>query len=305
MAVRRTLLRSLLVAPLVLFALVTISFFLMRLAPGGPFDGERRMDPEVRAALDASYGLDRPLIQQYGKYLVNLSRGDLGPSFQHRGRRVSEILMQGLPVSMVIGGAALLIAMILGVTSGAVAALWRNRWPDHASMLVALVGLSLPAFVIGPLLQMLFAMQLGWLPAAGWGINPVYAILPILTLALPFTARIARLTRAGLLEVLHQDWMRTARAKGHSWSSAVIHHGLRAGLTPVVAYVGPAAATIMTGSLVVEKIFQIPGLGRCFVDSAINRDYTVVLGAVIVYGVLIVVCNMLCDILHALMDPRV
>ncbi|MFW5699099.1 MAG: ABC transporter permease [Planctomycetota bacterium] len=305
---RRYLLKRLLQTPLVLLLLVTVSFFMMRLAPGGPFDAEKPLDPATRAALDARYGLDRPLHEQYGRFLGRLIQGDLGPSFQFKTRTVNEIIAGNLGPSIVLGLLALSFALGIGLAAGVVSALRQNTALDYSTMTMAMVGLSVPAFVIGPLLQLLVAMRLGWLPVAEYGqglATPRYLILPALTLALPFSARIARLTRAGMLEVINQDFVRTARAKGLREHTVILRHALRGSLLPVIAFLGPAVASLLTGSLVVEKIFQIPGLGRCFVDSALARDYTVVMGTMIVYGGFIIVFNLVTDVLLVLADPRV
>jgi len=311
------LVKRLLRAPLVLFLLITISFFLMRLAPGGPFSRERALSEEAQAALEAMFGLDQPLHIQYEQYLASLLRGDLGRSMKHKDRTVNEIIAYGLPKSVLLGSVALVLALAIGCFAGILSALKPNSWPDTLAMGVAILGISLPAFVIGPLLQvyaapllhrLCAALGLEWrIAIAGWESKGLAAclILPAVTLALPFAARIARLTRAGMLEVMSQDFIRVARAKGLRERTVVVRHALRGGLLPVVSYLGPAIAMIMTGSLVVEKIFQIPGMGREFVEGALNRDYTLVLATVIVYGVLIIACNLIVDIAYTLLDPRV
>jgi oligopeptide transport system permease protein len=305
--VSRYILRRLAQTPLVLWLLVSLSFFMMRFAPGGPFSAERRLDPVVEAALEAKFHLDKPLLQQYVLYLGNLLRGDLGPSLKHRSRTVNEIIAATLPTSLCLGAMAMLLAAALGCSVGIAAALHHNQWPDYGSMTCAVIGISLPTFVIGPLLQLFLSLRWAVLPLAGYrGIGePVYLVLPALTLALPFAARIARLTRAGMLEVLNEDFIRTARAKGLAEHVVILRHALRGGLLPVVSYLGPASAMVMTGSLVVERIFQIPGLGREFVEGALNRDYTLVMGTVVVYGSLLIVCNLLVDFTYSLLDPRV
>ncbi|TVR39492.1 MAG: ABC transporter permease [Planctomycetota bacterium] len=303
----RYLLRKLALAPLVLFVLVTISFFLMRAASGGPFDGDRGLDPEIEQAIRDHFRLDDPLFQQYLYFLGGLLRGDLGPSFNQRGVQVSEIIATYLPVSIYVGLISMILALFLGMAAGIWAAMRHNRWQDQSAMTAALIGLSVPAFVTGPLLMMVFSIALGWLPVAGWngyaGLS--HLILPATCLALPFAGRIARLARTGMLEVIHQDYIRTARALGLAEHQVILHHALRGACVPVAGFLGPAIASLVTGSLVVEMIFQIPGLGREFVLSAFNRDYTLVMGTVIVYGAVIIIANLLADLLLAWLDPRV
>lgn len=289
-----------------LFLLVTAAFFLVRFAPGGPFDYERALPPEIEANLLAQYHLDEPLWQQYSRYLGDILQGDLGPSFQYRDYRVSELIADGLPVSMLLGGLAMLLALLLGVGAGMIAALKHSRWPDHAVMGFSMTGISIPNFVLAPLLILLFAVYLGWLPAGGWrGAAPANLVLPVVTLALPLVAYIARLTRSSLLDVLGSDYIRTARAKGLGQRTILLRHALKPTLLPVISYLGPAAAAVMTGSVVIEQIFGIPGVGRFFVQGALNRDYTLVLGVVIFYGALVILFNLLVDICYALLDPRV
>lgn len=297
----------LLQAPVVLLVLVTISFFLIRFAPGNPFSGDRNLDPQVLAALEAKYRLDRPVWVQYGCFLRDLARGDLGPSMKHKGRTVNEIIGHALPPSLLLGSLALFLAVWMGVGLGVIAALRQNTMIDLGAMGLAVIGISLPTFVLGPLLQLLFSMHLDWLPLSGYeGVSqPIYLTLPAFTLALPFAARIARLSRAGMLEVLQQDYIRTARAKGLHEPTVILRHAFRGALLPVVSYLGPAVASVTTGSLVVETIFGVPGLGRKFVESALNRDLTLVIGTVVVYGAFIVVCNLLADLAYGLLDPRV
>jgi len=305
--VLRSLLRRLLLAPLMLLVLASITFVLIRLAPGGPFDDERSTDAAVEQALAAQYHLDESLGRQYLRFLGDLVQGDLGPSFRSPGETVVAKIARHLPVSMGLGLLALLVAVLAGVTAGTIAAVRRNSALDHGTMVVAMTGLALPTFVIGPILALVFGQWWGWLPVAGWqGFDaPRYLLLPVFTLALPFAARIARLTRAGMLEVLSADHVRTARAKGLSGRMVVWRHVLRGGLLPVISYLGPATADILTGSVVVEAVFAIPGIGQEFVQSALSRDYTVVMGTVLVYGVLLILFNMLSDILFVLADPRV
>ncbi|HYE08402.1 MAG TPA: ABC transporter permease [Planctomycetota bacterium] len=297
----------LLQAPAVLLVLAVLSFALMRMAPGGPFSKESKAGPEVAAALDAKYGRDAAPPVQFARWLGRSLTGDFGPSMKQRSQDVDEIIGRTLPTSLVLGGVALLVALGLGVAAGVIAAAKRATLVDHAAMTIAMLGLSVPSFVVGPLLALVFALWLGLLPPAGWhGLSqPAYLVLPAITLGLPFAARIARLTRAGMLEVLTQDFIRTARAKGLSDSAVLLRHGLRGGITPVISYLGPAVAYLLTGSLVVEQVFQIPGLGREFVEAALNRDEFLVMGTVLVYGAILIVANLAADLVLAVIDPRV
>lgn len=289
-----------------LVLLCTITFFMIRFAPGGPFSLERDLDPQVIEAMEAKYRLDRSLPEQYLFFWWDLLHGDLGPSMKHKARDVSEIIHEHLPKSMLLGSLAMVIALLLGVGAGLGAALGHRRSPDLILMILAVAGLSLPSFVIGPLLQWEFAIRQSWFPIAGYGgwAEPLTLVLPSLTLSLPFAARIARLTRSGLLETLQMDHIRMARAKGLSEFRVVVVHALPGALLPVASYLGPALAGITTGTLVVERIFSIPGLGREFVESALNRDYTLVMGTVLVYGIFLVVLNLLSDLLAAWISPR-
>ncbi|MCI0342142.1 MAG: ABC transporter permease subunit [Planctomycetales bacterium] len=301
----RFLARRLAWTVLTLFLLVTITFFMIRLAPGDPFSGEKDLDPEVRLQLNKKYGLDGPLHSQYLRYLGGLLQGDLGPSSKQKDFTVNEILRSRFPVSLRLGFCAMVLALLLGLTAGIVAALRHNSPFDYASMAGATVGLAVPTFVVGPILVLVFALKLGWFNTVGFDVFPRDYILPSLTLALPFAARIARLARAGMLEVIHQDYVRTARAKGLLERVVVLRHAVRGGLLPVVSYIGPAMADILAGSLVVETIFRVPGLGWEFVTSAGNRDYMLVMGTVIVYGSMLVLFNLLVDLAYHLIDPRV
>jgi oligopeptide transport system permease protein len=300
----RFALQRLLSAVPTLLILVTLVFFLLRAAPGGPFDDERALPPEVQAQVAAAYHLDEPLWQQFGHYLAGAVQGDLGPSFQYPGRSVNALIAAGFPVSLQLGAAALALALVLGGAAGTLAALRRDRWPDHGVMALAVTGLSIPNFVIAPLLILAFAVALGWLPAGGWD-GWRSAVLPVVALALPQVAYVARLTRASMVDVLQQNYIRTARAKGLAEHQVILRHALKPALIPVLSYLGPAAAQILTGSVVVEQIFAIPGLGRHFVQGALNRDYTVVMGVVLFYGALIVACNFVVDLLYGALDPRV
>ncbi len=289
-----------------LLAIVTAAFFLMRLAPGGPFDDEQTLAPEVAANLDAAYGLDQPVLVQYRNYLGGLLRGDLGPSFRYKDFNVSELIAQGLPVTASLGAAALLLAVIAGVLLGMLAGQRRNRAADHVVMSAALVGIAVPNFVVAPLLALVFGVLLGWLPVGGWESGELrYAVLPVITLALPFVAYIARLTRGSLLEVLQSPHIRTARAKGLRESRILWRHAFKPTILPVVSFLGPAAAALLTGSLVVEQVFGLPGVGRYFVQGAVNRDYTLVMGMVVFYAVLIVGLNLLVDLVYGWLDPRI
>lgn len=280
---------------------------MIRLTPGGPFSDERNLDPDIEAAMKEQYHLDKPLLTQYTYFLGNLIQGDLGPSFKHKARTVNEIIKETLPPSIIFGSIAYLLALTIGIGLGMISALYHQKIADGFSMTLVLLGMSIPTFVIGPILQLIFSVMWKFFPLAGYeGFSSIsYLILPSITLAAPFAARIARLTRSGVLEVIHQDYVRTARAKGLAEKAVLIHHVLRGALLPVVSFTGPALAQILTGSLVIEKVFQIPGLGREFIEAALNRDYTLVMGTVIVYGAFIVACNLIADIAYALLDPRV
>ncbi len=289
---------------LALFLIVTATFFMVRFVPGGPFTAEKAVPPEILRNLEAHYGLDRPLVRQYFDYLGHLAHGDFGPSFKYSNRTVNEILGDTLPVSVELGAWSLLVALTFGLALGTVAALRRNTWADYAATAFGTFGLSVPTFVVGPLCVLIFAIHAGWFSASGWYL-PGDRVLPALVLGLAYAAPISRLTRGGLLEVLHQDYIRTARAKGASEFRVVTRHALRGGLLPVVAFLGPATAGILTGSFVIETIFQIPGLGREFVNSAFNRDYTLVLGTVILYAALVIGLNLAVDVLQAWMNPKI
>lgn len=289
-----------------LFIVVTLAFFLIRLAPGGPFDRDRPVPPEIAANLDRVYHLDQPLMVQYGRYLANLLHGDFGPSFKYQDYSVTELIWNGFPVSLRLGGLALILALVLGTGLGALAALRQNSATDHAVMATAMGGITIPNFVMAPLLALVFGVYLGWLPVGGWGGGDFsHSILPIIALSLPQIAYIARLTRASMIEVLGSHYIRTARAKGLSTRLIVFRHALRPSLLPVVSYLGPAAAAVITGSVVVEQIFGIPGIGRYFVQGALNRDYTLVMGVVVFYGSLIILLNLVVDLVYGLLDPKI
>jgi len=304
-ALLRYALERLLTAIPTLLLLITLAFFLIRLAPGGPFDAERALSPEIEQNLNQLYHLDEPLPLQYFRYLGQILRLDFGPSFQYRDWTVNQLIAQGFPVSLTIGGLALALGLLLGVIIGMLAALRQNRWLDYLLMSLAMAGLSIPAFVLAPILVLLFAVHTGWLPAGGWEWRIQFMLLPIVTLAMPLVAYVARLTRASMIEVMRTAFIRTARAKGLPLHTIVLRHALKPALLPVVSYLGPAAAAVITGSVVIEKIFTIPGLGTYFVQGALNRDYTLVLGVVIFYGMLIILFNLLVDLLYAWMDPQI
>ncbi len=289
-----------------LLMLLTLTFFLMRIAPGGPFDKERSLPPEIERALAAEYHLDESIPRQYLRYLGGLARGDLGPSFQYEGFRVSELIAQGLPVSLTLGALAMLLALLLGAAMGIAAALSHRRLPDHGLMTMALMGVSIPSYVVAPVLVLVFAIGLRWLPAGGWVPGRMSdLVLPVIALALPQVSAIARLLRGSLLEVLQQPYLRTARAKGLPPHLVILRHAIKPALMPLVSYLGPATAAILTGSVVVEQVFDLPGIGRYFVQGALNRDYTLVLGVVLLYGTLIVAFNFLVDLAYGLLDPRI
>ncbi len=287
----------------VLFVIITATFFMVRFVPGGPFTAEKAIPPEILKNLEAHYGLDQPLWRQYLNYLNSIAHGNLGPSFKYSNRTVNEIIADKLPVSLELGSLALLVALLVGLPLGVLAAVRRNSWLDYLASSIGMLGISVPTFVLGPLLVLFFAIHLGWVNASGWYDWPD-RILPCLTLGFVYAAYIMRLTRGGMLEVLNQDYIRTARAKGASETRIVLRHALRGGLLPVVSFLGPAIAGILTGSFVIETIFQIPGLGREFVNSAFNRDYTLVLGTVILYAGLIVLLNLAADVAQVWLNPK-
>ncbi|CBV43731.1 oligopeptide ABC transporter permease OppB [Halomonas elongata] len=299
-------LKRLLQAIPTMLIVITISFFLMRIAPGGPFDGERALPPEIEANLMAAYHLDEPLPMQYLRYMGNLLQGDFGPSFKYKDFSVTELIMQGFPVSLEIGGLAILLALLLGLPLGVIAALKRNSTIDYLVMGTALAGIAIPNFVIAPILALVFGVLLAWLPAGGWngGALP-NLVLPVIALSIQQIAYIARMMRASMIEVLGSHYIRTARAKGLAESQVIWRHALRPALLPVTSYLGPAVAGIITGSVVIEQIFGIPGIGRYFVQGALNRDYTLVMGTVVFYGALIVLMNLLVDLIYSALDPQI
>ncbi len=289
-----------------LFIIVSLAFVLVRLAPGGPFDQEQTLAPEIKANLERAYGLDRPLGEQYLRYLGRLAHGDLGPSMRLRDFTVNELIAIGLPVSLTIGGLALALSLLIGLPLGLGAALARRRGLDRLLMATTALGIAIPPYVTAPLLALVFGIYLRWLPVAGWeGGQLRDLVLPVVALALPTLAYLARLTRASVLEVAGLPFVRAARAKGLSEARIVLVHVLPPALGPVLAYLGPAAAGILAGSLVIETVFGLPGMGRFLVEGALNRDYTLVLGKVIVYATLVLLLNLLVDLLRALLDPRI
>jgi len=288
----------------VIFIVITATFFLVRAAPGGPFDAEKAVIPEVKAALERQYRLDLPIHEQYFAYLADLSQGDLGPSFKYPGRTINELIESGLPATAELGAYALLIAVIIGSLAGIAAALRPNTLQDYIPMSMAMIGICMLTFLLGPILVLIFGIHLDWLPVSGWGDIPGDKLMPSITLGAAYAAYVARLSRAGMLEVLSQDYIRTARAKGLPEWQVVLKHGLRGGMLPVVAFLGPAFAGLLAGSFVVETIFQIPGLGRFYVQAAFNRDYTMILGTTVFLSTLIVLFNLLSDIVAAWLNPR-
>ncbi|HXO65887.1 MAG TPA: ABC transporter permease subunit [Steroidobacteraceae bacterium] len=289
-----------------LLVIITVSFCVMRLAPGGPFDAEQALPPSVRANLERAYGLDQPLPLQYLRYLGRLAHGDLGPSLRQRDFTVSELIATGLPLSVTLGLAAVLLAVLLGIPAGVLAAIRRGSGLDHGVTTLAVLAIALPSFVTGPLLALIFGLYLHWLPVAGWEAGePRYLVLPVLTLALPIAAYLARLMRGSLLEVLRAPYVRSARARGLGGARVLWRHALRPALLPVVSYLGPAVAFAVTGSLVVETVFGLPGTGRYLVQGAIDRDYPLVMGMIIVYAVFTLLCNLLADLLYGWLDPGV
>ncbi len=300
---RKLIISRVLQAVPTLWVIATLTFFMTRYAPGGPFDSERAIPEEIKIKLQSHFGLDRPLFDQYLLYLKNLLQGDLGPSFKYPEWEVSELIATAFPVSLTLGLLSLLIALMVGIPAGMIAALRKNSWVDYLPMSLSMAGICLPTFVLGPLLIYALSTQLGMFPPLGW-YGPADWVLPSLTLGLFYAAYIARLTRAGMLETLQQDYVRTARAKGAKSWRILTKHAARGGLLPVVTFLGPAFAGLITGSFVIESIFFIPGLGKFFVTAAFNRDYTMVLGTVLFYASLIILLNLLVDLLQAWLDPK-
>jgi len=298
------LVRRLLISLPVLLCVAVFSFLLVHYAPGSPFTSEKNISDETLIALKKEYGLDRSLPMQLALYLRNLSKGYLGRSVYYKDQTVNEIIATALPVSAKLGLFALMVALLIGIPIGILSAYRKNSWLDHASMAVSMIGISLPGFVLASLLILFFSFYLGWLPAVGYA-GPRYVILPALTLSAPYIAYLARLTRASLLEVLSQEYITTARAKGVSTARLLFRHALKNGILPVISFLGPASAGILTGSIVVEKIFAVPGLGINFIHSALHRDYFLAIGCALVYGALLISFNLLADLLAAAADPRI
>jgi oligopeptide transport system permease protein len=288
-----------------LLLIVTLSFFLMRIAPGGPFDKERVVPPEIEARLIHAYHLDEPLPMQFLRYLGGLAHGDFGPSLKYKDFSVTELIAGGFPVSLRLGGIAVLLALIAGVAIGTLAALRQNTATDYTAMGAAMTGIMIPNFVLAPLLTLVFGLWLSWLPVGGWDGSIQYMILPVFALSLYQVGFIARLTRGSMIEVLRTNYVRTARAKGLPERVAITRHALKAGMLPVVSYLGPAIINTITGSVIIEQIFGIPGIGRYFVQAALNRDYTLVMGVTVFYGVLIILANLAVDLIYGLLDPRI
>ena len=288
----------------VLLIVISATFFLVHSAPGGPFSADKAVPPEVIRALEAQYNLDQPLWQQYVSYLGDVLQGDLGPSFKYSGRTVNELIAAGLPATAELAMYAMLVALIIGISAGVLAAMRPNTMQDYLPMSAAMLGICMPSFLLGPILVLIFGIHLEWLPVSGWGDIPGDKILPAITLGTGYAAYIARLSRGGMLEVLSQDYIRTARAKGLSEPLIIFKHALRGGLIPVVAFLGPAFAGLLGGSFVVETIFQIPGLGRFYVQAAFNRDYTMILGMTVFFATLIILFNLLSDMLALWLNPK-
>ncbi len=289
-----------------LLIIITLAFFLLHAAPGGPFDVQRRLPPVIKQNIDRMYHLDEPLYQQYFRYLGDILRGDFGPSYQYRDTSVDQIVREGFPVDAIIGGCALLAALLIGLPIGVFAALRRNTLWDHVPMGLAMAGISVPVFVVAPILILVFAVYLHWLPAGDWANGaPSHVILPAAALSAPYIAYVARLMRGSMVEVLNSPFILMARAKGLPPHLVILRHALRPALMPLVSFLGPATAGVITGSIVIETIFGLPGIGRAFVDGALNRDYTLVLGVTILYGALIVLFNFLADVSYSVLDPRV
>lgn len=300
------ILKRLLEAIPTLLVLITVSFFMMRFAPGNPFSTERGLPPEVMANIQQKYGLDKPVYQQYLTYLGNLAQGDLGPSFKYKDFSVNDLVSKALPVSATIGSFAFLLALGLGVSLGIVAALRQNSWVDYGSMSLAMLGVVMPSFVLAPVLTLIFAITLQWLPAGGWnGGHLQFMILPVIGMTMYYISSIARIMRGSMIETMNSNFIRTARAKGLPLHHIILRHALRPAMLPVVSYLGPAFVGIITGSVVIETIFGLPGIGQLFVNGALNRDYSMVLGLTILVGALTITFNAVVDILYAFIDPKI
>ncbi|MCG2835818.1 oligopeptide ABC transporter permease OppB [Photobacterium sp. WH77] len=289
-----------------LLVLITISFFLMRFAPGNPFSSERPLPPEVMANIEAKYGLDKPVFEQYTTYLGNILQGDFGPSFKYKDFSVNELVQGALPVSAKIGFFAFVFALVMGVTVGTLAALKQNTWLDYLIMSTAMAGVVMPSFILAPVLIYIFSINMQWLPAGGWQDGSVkFMLLPMLGMALLYVATFARITRGSMIETLNSNFIRTARAKGLSYPYIIVKHALKPAMLPVVSYMGPAFVGIITGSVVIETIFGLPGIGKLFVNAAFNRDYSLVLGITILIGTLTILFNAIVDIVLAYIDPKI
>lgn len=304
----RFIIRRLLSLIPTLFLIITFSFFIMKAAPGGPFSADRNIPPEVLANINKAYHLDEPILKQYVRYLGNILKGDFGPSFRYKDYTVNQLIGNTLPNSLLLGVTSLCCALFFGLLVGFVSAVKQNSPADYASMSVAVIGISVPLFVVGPVLMYIFAVKLKWLPSSGWitgrqGLKTL--VMPALALSLPYFAYIARLSRASILEVLRSDYIRTAYAKGLSYPTVLFKHALKGAMLPVISYLGPAFAGIITGSVVIEKIFLVPGLGTFFVQSALNRDYTLIMGTVVMYSIILILMNFVVDVLYAVIDPRI
>ena len=304
----RFIIRRLLSLIPTLFLIITFSFFIMKAAPGGPFSADRNIPPDVLANINKAYHLDEPILKQYVRYLGNILKGDFGPSFRYKDYTVNQLIGNTLPNSLLLGVTSLCCALFFGLLVGFVSAVKQNSPADYASMSVAVIGISVPLFVVGPVLMYIFAVKLKWLPTSGWitgrqGLKTL--VMPALALSLPYFAYIARLSRASILEVLRSDYIRTAYAKGLSYPTVLFKHALKGAMLPVISYLGPAFAGIITGSVVIEKIFLVPGLGTFFVQSALNRDYTLIMGTVVMYSIILILMNFVVDVLYAVIDPRI
>lgn len=299
----RFLLRRLLYGVVVLWVVATLTFTFLRLLPGGPFDRDRRLPPEVMANIEAKYHLDEPLLKQYGRYITGILHGDLGPSYKYLDREVSDIIVDTLPTSATLGLFALLLALAFSLPLGVAAARHHDRWIDRTCVLLVTLGISLPTFILGALLIWIFSLKLGWFQAARWG-TPGSAVLPAITLGAMPCAHLTYLLRSSLLETLEQDFIRTARAKGLKESLVLLKHALRNSLIPVLTLLGPLLAYLVAGSFVVEFVFAIPGMGRYFITAVTDRDYPLIMGVTLVYTALLVCANLTIDILYSVVDPR-
>ncbi|WKT00395.1 oligopeptide ABC transporter permease OppB [Gallibacterium salpingitidis] len=289
-----------------LFILITVSFFMMRLAPGSPFSSEKNYPPEVIANIEAKYHLNEPLLVQYGIYLKDLAHGDFGPSFKYKDYTVNQLVAEAFPVSLKLGFSAFILALVFGISAGVIAALKQNKWLDYLIMTFAMTGVVVPSFVVAPLLVLIFSITLKLLPSGGWNNGQfIYMLMPMVALSLSYIASIARIMRSSMIEVLHSNFIRTAKAKGLPMRRIVLKHALRPALLPVISYMGPAFVGIITGSMVIESIFVLPGIGQLFVNGALNRDYSLVLSLTILVGTLTIVFNAIVDILYAVIDPKI